>query len=67
MNPIENLWHELKEFIRREVKPRTKQELVDARNAGRCVLLYSHSMYLSAICVQLVVDNGLYSMPYLRT
>lgn len=29
MNPIENLWHELKEFIRREVKPRTKDELVD--------------------------------------
>ena len=25
-NPIENLWHELKEFIRREVKPRNKQE-----------------------------------------
>ena len=21
MNPIENLWHEMKEFIRREVKP----------------------------------------------
>lgn len=29
MNPIENLWHELKEFIHREVKPRTKDELVD--------------------------------------
>ena len=29
MNPIENLWHELKEFIRKEVKPRTKDELVD--------------------------------------
>lgn len=28
MNPIENLWHELKEFIRREVKPKTKDELV---------------------------------------
>ena len=28
-NPIENLWHELKEFIRREVKPSTKQQLVD--------------------------------------
>ena len=28
-NPIENLWHELKEFIRREVKPINKQELVD--------------------------------------
>ena len=27
-NPIENLWHELKEFIRREAKPRTKEELV---------------------------------------
>ena len=27
-NPIENLWHELKEFIRREVKPRNKQELI---------------------------------------
>ena len=29
LNPIENLWHELKEYIRREVKPRTKDELVD--------------------------------------
>ena len=29
LNPIENLWHELKEFIRHEVKPKTKQELVD--------------------------------------
>ena len=28
-NPIENLWHEVKEFIRREVKPTTKQELID--------------------------------------
>lgn len=29
LNPIENLWHELKEFIRREVKPTNKWELVD--------------------------------------
>ena len=28
-NPIENLWHELKEFMRGEVKPKCKQELVD--------------------------------------
>ena len=28
-NPIENIWHELKEYQRREVKPHTKQELVD--------------------------------------
>ena len=32
-NPIENLWHELKEYIRREVKPMNKQELVDGINA----------------------------------
>jgi len=29
LNPIENLWHELKEFLRREVKPKTKDELVE--------------------------------------
>ena len=28
-NPIENVWHEFKEFMRREVKPRNKSELVD--------------------------------------
>ena len=28
LNPIENLWDELKEFIRREIKPHTKDELV---------------------------------------
>ena len=28
LNLIENLWHELKEYIRREVKPQTKQELI---------------------------------------
>ena len=29
LNPIENLWHELKEFNRRTVKPRGKEELVN--------------------------------------
>lgn len=28
LNPIENLWHELKEYIRREVKPNAKEELI---------------------------------------
>lgn len=28
MNPIENMWHELKEYNRRVVKPKTKQELI---------------------------------------
>ena len=29
LNPIKNLWLELKEFVRREVKPTTKQQLID--------------------------------------
>ena len=28
-NPIENLWPELKEYVRREIKPRTKAQLVE--------------------------------------
>ena len=28
LNPIENLWHELKEHVRRAVKPKTKDELI---------------------------------------
>lgn len=28
LNPIENLWHELKEYIRREVKPTAKAQLI---------------------------------------
>ena len=28
LNPIKNLWREMKEFIRREVKPHSKEELV---------------------------------------
>ena len=32
INPIENLWHELKEHIRREIKPTTKNELIDGIN-----------------------------------
>ncbi len=33
MNPIENLWHELKEFLQREIKPRVKEELVQGIQA----------------------------------
>lgn len=33
LNPIENLWHELKEYVRRTVKPTTKLELVNGINS----------------------------------
>ena len=33
LNPIENLWHELKEFIRREVMPMSKEELISGIRA----------------------------------
>ena len=28
-NPIENVWHMMKEFLRREIKPPTKQQMID--------------------------------------
>ena len=33
LNPIENMWHKLKEYIRREVKLKTKEELIDGIEA----------------------------------
>ena len=33
LNPIENLWHELKFYLESKVKPQNKQELVDGINA----------------------------------
>ena len=29
LNPVENLWHKIKEFVQREVRPTTKQQLID--------------------------------------
>ena len=28
LNPIENIWHELKEYICQELKPKTKEDVV---------------------------------------
>ena len=37
-NPIELVWHELKEYIRREAKPRNKQQLVDGIKEFWCTV-----------------------------
>ena len=29
LKPIENLWHEMKDYLHKNIKPKTKQELVD--------------------------------------
>lgn len=29
LNPLKNVWHELKEFVRREIIPQSKNELVE--------------------------------------
>ena len=38
LNPIENLWHELKEYIRREVKPKKKEELIQGIRQFWCTV-----------------------------
>ena len=49
MNPIENLWHELKEYIRGVTKPRNKSELVsgilafwDTVDNSKCIRYIDH-------------------------
>ena len=39
-NPIENMWHELKEHLRREVKPRSKEELIEQNDANTLVKMW---------------------------
>ena len=40
LNPIENLWHELKEYLRRIVKPTSKDKLIQ----GVLEDSYNHQM-----------------------
>ena len=61
-NPIENLWHELKEYIRHEVKPHTKQELVDGIKefwatvtVDKCIRYINH---LSKVVPKLIELGG---------
>ena len=61
-NPIGNLWHELKEFIRREVKPKNKAELVEGIkrfwltvDATKCQKYIRH---LRKVIPQIIELNG---------
>ena len=63
LNPIENLWHELKEFIRREVKPKTNEELVQGIerfwskvNVEKCNKYISH---LNKVIPRVIEMEGL--------
>lgn len=62
LNPIENLWHELKEFNRREVKPQTKDELVagiikfwDTVSVDKCIKYINH---LKKVIPRVIELNG---------
>lgn len=53
LNPIENLWHELKFYLETKVKPRSKQELIDGIkkfwrkkvHAAKCGKYIDHVLY----------------------
>ena len=62
LNPIENLWHELKEFIRREVMPHNKEELIagierfwDTVNFQKCNKYIDH---LQKVIPRVIDVNG---------
>ena len=62
-NPIENLWHELKEYMRRENKPQTKDELVNGilkfwetvDVAANAILDIFEKLYLVLMVMQQVI------------
>ena len=53
LNPIENLWHELKYYLETKVKPRSKQELIDGIkkfwrkkvDIAKCARYIDHVLY----------------------
>lgn len=62
LNPIENMWHELKEFNQREVKPQTKDELVagiirfwDTVTVDKCKKYINH---LKKVIPKVIELNG---------
>ena len=63
LNPIEMVWHELKEFVRREAKPRNKEELVSAIKTFWSTKLTRQSCnkyidHLEKVIPQVIALNG---------
>ena len=62
LNPIENLWHELKEYLRREVKATNKEELVsgilkfwESVDTTKCKKYINH---LKKVVPKVIEKNG---------
>ena len=62
LNPLENLWHELKEYQRRVVKPKTKEKLIggiiqfwNTVDTAKCTK-YIH--YLKKVVPKVIADEG---------
>ena len=62
LNPIENMWHELKEYIRREVKPQRKDELIqgikrfwETVDVAKCKKYIGH---LQKVIPKVIEQNG---------
>lgn len=53
-NPIKNLWQELKEYVRHEVKPLNQQELVTGIMTKKCI---GHLRKVLAKLIELLVQR----------
>ena len=59
LNPFESVWHELKEYIRREVKPTRKEERIkkfwSGVNVAKCTKYIRH---LRKVISKVIEVNG---------
>ena len=67
LNPIENLWHELPEFLLREIKPKVKEELIeriktfwDTADAQKCTKYIRHLRKVIPRVIELYGDATIY-------
>ena len=74
LNPIENLWHELKEYIRREVKPKTKDRLIQGiaefwgtADKNKCLKYIGHLTKIIPKVIEMEgAATGHYSISYVH-